>query len=347
MDNVTRFAAVNTKIKTMEGMLLKDEDYKNLLKLESVAAVAKYLKESSAYSDVLANVDVQTVHRGMLENLVKQKMVKSIDSLIHYFTGDYKAFIKTLYARYEIEELKAIARAAYNSKDAAGFRSSAFLGKFSKLDADRLFAARQVRDIIFALEGTEYYKFLIPLVDGNVTENLFRFEMVMDMAYYSILQKEWSKLSKRDMAILQHAQGVIADLLNIQWIYRGKKFYKLSPEEILNYTINIGYRLNFNLLKELCYTQSLEEFHRIVHNTRYGFLFKKDETTDIYMERRMERHIFFELKAMARSNSLSVISAFAFIMFLEYEVKDIISIVEAIRYEIPIEQAHRYVVRKL
>lgn len=347
MDNITRFAAVNTKIKTMEGTLLKDEDYRNLLKLESVSAIARYLKERTAYSEILANVDVDTVHRGMLENLVKQKMIKSIDSLIHYFTGDYKAFLKTLYARYEIEELKAIARAAYNSEDAAGFRSSAFLGKYSKLDADRLFAARQVRDIIFALEGTEYYKFLIPLVDGNVTENLFRFEMVMDMSYYTILQKQWSKLSKRDIAILRHAQGVIADLLNIQWIYRGKKFYKLSPEEILNYTINIGYRLNFNLLKALCYTQSLDEFYGIVMNTRYGFLFKKDETTDIYMERRMERHIFFELKALVRNKSLSVISAFAFIIFLEYEARDIISIVEAIRYKVPIEQAHRYIIRKL
>ena len=81
--------------------------------------------------------------------------------------------------------------------------------------------------------------------------------------------------------------------------------------------------------------------------TKYSFMFKEDETTDIYMERRMERHIYFELKALVRNYNLSIISAFAFIIFLEYEVKDIISIVEAIRYKMPAEEAHKYIVRKL
>lgn len=347
MDNVTRFAAVNAKIKTMEGRFLKDEDYESLLKLESVSGVARYLKERPAYSEVLASVLAENVHRGMLENLIKQNMIKNIDSIIHYFTGDYKRFIKTLYAKYEIEELKAVARAIYNGQDPAAFRNSAFIGKYSKLDIDRVFGARQIRDIIFALEGSEFYRFLIPLVDGNFTENLFRFEMVLDMSYYTILQREWSRLSKRDIGILQHAQGIIADLLNIQWIYRGKKFYRLSPEELLNYTINIGYRLDFSLLKALCYTKGLEEFFKLIKATRYGFMFKEDETTDIYMERRMERHIFFELKALEKKYNFSIISAFSYIIFLEYEVKDIISIVEAIRYRVPAEKAHNYIIRKL
>jgi V/A-type H+-transporting ATPase subunit C len=283
----------------------------------------------------------------MLENLVKQNLVKNIDKIIHYFTDDYKNFIKILYAKYEIEDLKGIARAVYNGEDGLDYKGSVFIGKYSRLDKDKIFEAKSIRDIIFALKGSEFYKFLIPLVDGNFTENMFRFEMILDMSYYTILQREWSKLSKRDIDILKQAQGTIADLLNIQWIYRGIKFYRLSPEELLNYTINIGYRLNFNLLKTLCYASSLDEFFRIIKDTRYGFMFKEDETTDIYMERRLERHIYFELKALVRNHSLSIISAFAFIIFLEFEVRDIIAIVEAIRYNIPADQAHKYIIRKL
>jgi len=347
MDNVTRFAAVNAKIKAMEGSFLKDEDYRNLLMLDSVVDIARYLKEKTAYSQALASVEVENIHRGMLENLMKQNMVRNIDKIIHYFTGDYRDFIKTLYAKYEIEELKVIARAVYNGKDTAEFRSSAFVGKYSGIDHDRVFEAKSIRDIIHALEGSDFYKFLKPLVDGNFTENPFRFEMVMDMSYYSILQKEWNTLSQRDRKILEHAQGIIADMLNLQWIYRGIKFYKLSPEELLNYTIGISYRLDFKQLKELCYSQSLEEFFRITRNTKYSFLFKEDETTDIYMERRLERHTYFALKALVKENNLSIISAFSFIIFLELEVRDIIAIVEAIRYRIPVEQAHKYIVRKL
>lgn len=347
MDNVTRFAAVNAKIKAMEGKFLKDEDYMNLLRLNSVPEVAGYLKEKTAYSEVLSSVDVENIHRGMLENLIKQNMVKHIDRIIHYFTGNYKDFIKTLYAKYEIEELKVIARAVYNGKSASDFRGSAFLGKYGRLNQHEIFEAKCIRDIINALADSQYYKFLKPLVDGDAAENLFRFEMVLDMFYYTILQKEWNKLSKGDRDILHRAQGIIADTLNLQWIYRGKKFYKLSSEELLNYTINIGYRLNYNFLKTLCYTSSLEEFFKLVKRTRYSFMFKEDETTDIYMERRLERHTYFALKELERNHSLSIISAFSYIIFLEFEVKDIIAIVEAIRYKIPAEHAHKYIIRKL
>lgn len=347
MDNITRFAAVNAKIKTMEGEFLKDRDYTTLLKLESVAEVAGYLKERTAYSDVLARVDTGNMHRSILENLIKQKMVKSIDRIIHYFTGDYKSFIKTLYAKYEIEELKVIARAVYNGKDAAVFKSSAFVGKYSKIDTNKVYEAKYIRDIIYALQDSEFYNFLTPLLDENFSENPFRFEMILDMSYYSLLQRYWSKLSKRDITILQHAQGIIADLLNIQWIYRGIKFYRLSPEELLNYTINIGFNLDFRLLKGLCYSKNLEEFNRLLKGTKYNFMIKSDETTDIYMERRMERYIYYELKDLIKKNSLSIIGAFAYIIFLEIEVKDIISIIEIIRYKISENEAQKYIIRNL
>ena len=347
MDSITRFAAVNTKIKTMEGEFLKDEDFASLIRLESVTEVARYLKERTAYSEAFANIETENIHRAVLENLIKQKMVRSIDKIIYYFTGDYKSFIKSLYAKYEIDELKVIVRAVYNGRDASDYKDSAFIGKYSRVDTTKIYEAKYIRDIIFALQGSEFYKFLIPLIDGDFTENPFRFEMVMDMSYYSILQNKWSKLEKRDIKVLEQAQGIIADLLNIQWIYRGIKFYRLSPEELLNYTININYRLDLNLLKRLCYSRNLEEFYKIVKSTKYGFMLKDDGTTDIYMERRMERHIYYGLKDMVRNNDLTIISAFAFIIFLQYEVKDIVSIIESIRYKVPVDQAYKYIVRTL
>lgn len=347
MDNVTRFAAVNTKIKTMEGKLLKDEDYKNLISKQSVIDAAEYLKEKTYYSAVLEGVDVTNIHRGVLENLIRQNMTRNIDKIIHFYSGEYKSFIYTLYAKYEIEEIKKIARAVFNNNNLEEYRGSAFIGKYTGIDADKIYNARYVKDIISALEGSEFYKYLEPLLDGNMAENLFRFEMILDMAYYSILQKAWAKLSKRDTGILKHMQGVIADLLNLQWVYRGKKFYGFMPEELLNYTINIGYRLNYSFIRRLCYTENLEEFYKLVRSTKYSFMFKDDETTDIYMERRMERYIFYELKTMMRNYNMSIINAFAYIILLQYEVRDIIAIIEAIRYKIPLEEVNKYIIRKL
>ncbi|OGO77513.1 MAG: hypothetical protein A2Y23_07510 [Clostridiales bacterium GWB2_37_7] len=347
MSNISRFAAVNTKIKTLEGEFLSIDDYRSMLKQRSVADAARFLIKETEYKEVLENIDINQIHRAYLESLVKQKMLNNIDKIIHYFNGSYKRFITTLYAKYEIEELKAVARAVYNGMDTKPFRNSVFIGKYSKVDEERVFNAKYIRDIIEAFEGTAFYRYLQPLLDNNIKENLFRFEMVMDASYYEILQKEWDKLDKHDIEVLQKAQGIMADLLNLQWIYRGIKFYSLSPEELLNYSIHLGYRLSNNFIKQLCYSKSLDEFYEMTALTRYNFLFKNDETTDIFMERRLERHMYFELKSVEKSNPMTIITTFSYIKFMEIEVRDLISMIEMIRYGMPEAEAEKYLIRTL
>lgn len=347
MSNISRFAAVNTKIKTLEAEFLTPKDYRNLLEEKSIPDAARYLKSETAYREVFENIDVNQVRRAYLESLVKQKMIMNIDKVIHYYNGNYKRFINTLYAKYEIEELKAVARAVYNGMDTKPYRNSVFIGKYSKVDEERIYNAKYIRDIIEAFEGTAFYKYLQPLLDNNIKENLFRFEMVLDTSYYEILQREWEKLDKHDIEVLQKAQGILADLLNLQWIYRGIKFYKLSPEELLNYTIHLGHRLSKNYIKQLCYSKGLDEFYQMASQTRYSFLFKNDESTDIFMERRIERHMYFELKAVERNNPMTIITTFAYIIFMDIEVRDIISIVEMIKYGVPEAEAEKYLIRAL
>ncbi|MFZ5353812.1 MAG: V-type ATPase subunit [Bacillota bacterium] len=347
MDNTTRYAAINTKIRAMESSLLSVEDYLQLIEKQSVEEVAEYLKKKTGYKEVLKDIDSHSVHRGTLESIIKQNMIFNIDKIIHYFNGEYKRFIYTLYARFEIEELKTIARAVYNKEDTGKYKGSVFIGKYSGVDTNKIFDAKLVRDIIFALEGSEFYRYLLPLIDNNVSENLFRFEMVLDLSYYDLLKKAWSKLSKQDIKILEQSQGLIADLLNLQWIYRGIKFYRLQPEILLNYTIRLGHRLDFSTIKRLCYSRDLNEFYEYAQQTKYSFLFKNDGTTDIFMERRLDRHIYFEIKALVRTYGMSIITTFAYVLFLEFEVRDIIAITEAIRYKVPKEEARKYLIRKL
>ncbi len=347
MDNITRYAAINTKIKTMEGSLLKNQDYIKLLEKDSVASIYEYLKEHTAYSEILSDVDPEKLHRGTLEAVLKQNMIYNIDKIIHFYSGEYKRFITTFYAKYEIDELKKIARAIFNKEDLQKYKNSVFIGKYSGIDTNKLFDAKQISDIIYSFEGSEFYNYLIPLVDNNIEENLFRFEMILDLSYYTMLKRQWAKLSKQDIKVLEHAQGLIADLLNLQWIYRGIKFYKMQPEVLLNYTIHLWHRLNYGTIKKLCYCPSLEEFFKLAQQTKYSFLFKNDGTTDIFMERRLDRHIYFELKNMVRTYGMSIITTFAYILFLEFEVRDIIAIIEAIRYKLPANEASKYMIRTI
>jgi len=346
MDKVIIYAAVNTKIRALEKDFLKREDYLNMIRKKSVVDVARYLKENTSYGKLLREINIDNISRRYLEDILKSNMIKNIDKLIYYFRDDYKELIRSLYIKYEIEDLKILSRSIFNGKELETIEKPlSFLGKYSRVDPKILFKSKTNRDLIYSLKGSEFYEFLIPLVNGR-RENLFRFEMTLDMGYFSIIQSRKLKISREDRKILKKWEGLLADLYNIQWVYRGKKFYSLSPEELLNYTINYGDKLTFRERKAMCYAKNLEELYKMITNTIYGFLFKKEEISrDIYMERRINRFMYYKLKALDRQFSLSIIQTIDYVWSFEFEIRDIISILEAIRYDIPPEEARKFLVK--
>lgn len=347
MDAVRIHGAVATKVKAMESKLLSNDDYLNLLRMKSITECARYLKEKTSYGRVLADVDVDTVHRGALEGHIKKNIIYNIDKIIHYYSGSYKEFINTFFAKYEIDDFKDLAREVYKKGKIENYEDNVFIGKYSKAEPSKILAAKSVGDIIVALKDTVFEKYTSHLLDDNRRENLFRFEMALDMAYYSILQREWDKLSPEDQETIRDVYGTIGDVLNIQWIYRGKKFYNIEPEILLNYTIKLYNRLNFRKIKELCYERSLDQFLDKARQTHYDFLFKNDETIDIYMDRRMHRYLYYYLQKIDQNTKMNLINVVAYILFLEFEARDIISIIEIIRYDVPEEQGKKYLIKNI
>lgn len=346
MGNVVRFAAVNAKIKFLEGKFLKNEDYLELLKKKSVMEMVQYLKEKTYYGKLLENVKPEEANRRILENVLRRNMVKIMEKLLFYLKNEYRDFVKTLFLKYEIEDLKNLARDIYNGRPERNLENYSFIGKYSKANPERLIRANSIRDLILALEGSSIYEFLKPLLDGR-RENLFRFEMALDMAYFTIITRKWGELSGEDKKILSILEGTVTDLYNIQWIYRGKKFYDLSPEEILNYTIDFGYKINFQKRRQMCYAKDFNEVFYIAEKEGYGFLFKRGLEQDIYMERRINRFLYFKFKNLTRAAPLTIIQTVSYIWFLDFEIRDIISIAESLKYEVDLGIAKKFLIRPL
>ena len=347
MNKVIIYAAVNTKIRALEKNFLKREDYLNILRKKSVFDVARYLKENTFYSKLLDEIRIdENISRRDLEYVLKKNMIDNMDKLIYYFRDDYKEFIRFLYMKYEIEDLKILARSIFNGIELESLEKPfSFLGKYSKVNPERIFKSKSIQELIYSLEGSVFFEMLNPLLAHKI-ENLFEFEMALDMGYFNIIQSRKLKISPNDMEILKKWEGMVADLYNIQWIYRGKKFYNLLPEELLNYSVNFGDKLSFRERKMMCYTKNLDELYQIITNTIYGFLFKKEEMSrDIYMERRINRFMYYKLKALDRQFPLSIIQTIDFVWSFEFEIRDIISILEAKRYDLPIEESRKFLVK--
>jgi V/A-type H+-transporting ATPase subunit C len=65
------------------------------------------------------------------------------------------------------------------------------------------------------------------------------------------------------------------------------------------------------------------------------------------MERRSLRYQYFKIKRLKRRHEMNISEALAFDALLEYEIRDIITAIESIRYGMPPDEVKKYLIRKL
>jgi V/A-type H+-transporting ATPase subunit C len=348
MGSVKRFAAVNTKVQALEAKLLSNEDFQQLLAKKSVAEVVRFLKENTAYHSVLKDVDFEHIHPKGLEILLKKHTAGQMRKLIHYFTGKYRKFFRRLLLRYEIEDLKVYLRAIIREKDLSPVGEVAILSEeLTGYDREGLLKSKNIRECIESLKGTVYYRLLIPYLNERPGEMLFYMEMVLDKLYFRSLSEQAGRLDSEDRKLVNELLGKNIDLLNLQWIYRGLRFYRLAPEELINYTLQNGYTLNSRKIKELCYSKDQEELVNNMVGSKYGFLFDNKDTLEVFMERRIERYMYFLLLKYRGRKKMSIIESIVYIHLLEFEVRDIFSVVEAGKYGLDPGQSRAFLIRKI
>lgn len=144
----------------------------------------------------------------------------------------------------------------------------------------------------------------------------------------------WKKnkrlLKGKELELYTRDCGTKIDLLNIQWIYRAKKYYHMLPPDIYSLTIPIHYRISVEEFKMLVEAPTLEEFERQLGTTYYakklvGFEGKKLE------------HIYKEcLKRLylsdRRKNPYSIATVNTYLFLKEEEIYKLTTALECIRY---------------
>jgi V/A-type H+-transporting ATPase subunit C len=346
MGSKGRFAAVNTKIRVLKSKLLTEKDYINLMKIDKVQDQVSYLKENTVYKEILEDIadleDIQDV-----ETKLKRYLIHEYEKIIPYFTGEYKRLFRNILLRFEIEDLKLYLRVLGRKENLSKIKKVTLLEEYySSLDPRKLSKSKNLEEFIANLKGTIYYDVLKPYEKEEHRKILFYMEMNLDRLYFNLLNTQSLKLNKKDYLLFREILGENIDLLNIEWIYRGIKFYNLSPEELINYTLANGYEFSYERIKEMCYSKE-DRIREIVLSTRYSFLFDTEKDVDLYMERRIERYLYYQFLNAFKKGKLDITLSIAYIHLLEYEIRDIISILEAKRYDLSFGETKEYLVRKV
>ncbi|MBM7870007.1 V/A-type H+-transporting ATPase subunit C [Clostridium pascui] len=344
MRSVASFAAVNTKAKALKGKLLTKDQYEELINAKDYVQAISYLKENTNYKEALKNYNIQDLHRGQLEKILKIYYTKSFYKFSHYLRGDYKNLIKVLFMKLEIEDLKVILRGKYLGREKEDLQSlMAYKNPLSEINYDGLISARNIEEATEILKNTKYYNHIFPLINSIKEEGMFRVEMSLDFSYFSELRKIEEKIHKESREILKSIIGVYSDLLNIQWIFRGKKYYNIAPEILLNYTIYDGYRLHLKDLKNLCYSKNMDELFTLIKYTPYIEVFGEGKKDDHLIESDILRYMKNLYLKYAKENPMDISIVVSYLELALLEIKYIVSIIEGRRYSLDSQEIHRYI----
>ena len=133
--------------------------------------------------------------------------------------------------------------------------------------------------------------------------------------------------------ILMEIYGTQIDWLNMLWIYRSKRFYHQTIEEVEKMIIPVSYKIKSSELKELIHAVDLAEVHHILSKLTY--LKGKDSYHEMEDENFYHRSMQKMYQHIAGKYTMSIAPVLKYLHDREQETAWITTILEGIRYELP------------
>lgn len=348
MINKMEFSTINTKISAMKSKMLTEQDFINIMNLGSVAEVFNYLNDNTDMRDVLWDLNGKKIHRNEVERALYRYRILVMEKIMLYLGDEYKIFLKKYMLRYEIEDLKLIfevVRGSYTPENIEDHLFSSF--RYSEINFAELIEQSTVLQVLDKLKGTKYYRLIQPYCEHVDEKFSFYIEMILDKYYYHQLIAAAKKLPKEENNKSTELLRRNIDLLNLEWIYRATKYFDMSKEEILNFVLDYGYSYDYEKLKDLIYSYDLNKLLIHLADSQYAFLFNHENDIDMYMERRIDRYTYYKSLSLYRTSILNFGKVLAYVQLIEFEVKDVISVIESKRYNLNAKEISKYLIRTI
>ena len=207
---------------------------------------------------------------------------------------------------------------------------------------DGIYSAEyDTEEFVNALKGNEFYG---PLsrIQNRESALLFDYGMALDLYYFSLIWHVRKKLfSGNDLAEITKAYGEKFDMLNLQFIFRSKRYFNMASADIYALLIPMNYKLKKEEISSLVEAASYEETQSIFRKTYYGRKYSHISAQNI--EEFYNYMLRTTLEKEARKDPYSVAVLYSYLYHKEHEVNRLTIAIECVRYGIPAEEAIRYI----
>lgn len=344
MGSLLTYSGVTTKVKAMRSRLLTDEDYRELASFKCVPECAAFLRRHEGYADLLDAAGDMPLHRNDLENLLTYSLYRDYYKIYKFCDMKLRKFLGIYFIRYEVALLKTCLRSIFGHKDLF-FDPSLLMEFFSRhsfLDMEALSKVSTIQELKDCLKDTPYSAVFARLDPSQA--KLLDYENQLDLYCYKQLWVGLQKYTRKgEQKLITASFGSSMDLLNIQWIYRSKKYYRLSGPVIYSILIPVKYKLKPEQIKKLVDAESMEEFSAVLKTTPYAIVEGEFKERGMSLEdssRVIEDKLHL---AAGRKDPYSVATILSYLYFKGEEIRKLVTAIEGVRYGLDSNTIYRYI----
>ncbi len=326
--------ALLAKAKAKYGKALKTSDYANMLNCHSVSEIAAYLKNNTAYYDVLNNINVATINRGHLEMLLRRKVfndyasLTGFDKTIGFKVTDY------LIQRTIIELIVSCLRSICAGRVGEFFFDfPMYVMAHTGLDFEQLSRCENYDEFLKAARNTGFFKLLAqyrPKEDGRI-----RLTEIETALYTKLVQTAYGIISNAHGSARRQLKSLFEtrfDAQNVTRILRLKRFFNASPESIRKNLLPYGHSIHKKTIEQMIEAPDADTVVKIFLSTKVGRMIP--ESQRIYTHDLHHRAPYAAARRLMHCSIHPTVVLLSYIFLTDIELDDIINIIEGIRYRL-------------
>jgi V/A-type H+-transporting ATPase subunit C len=316
----------------MSSSLLSPQDFVKLSEAPDFSSLIGQLKQT-AYAPYIEGLKEKDLTPRKVNAHIQGRLAASYNSVVSIAPVDARPLLKQMYRHFEAQNLKALLRGVVMGSSWDQVRDVLFpMEGMTALPAQAMIEAGSVAAAVELLQGTVYYETLsFAMKRYSSEQSLFPLEVALDLAYWRQLWSEANRMQGANREQALRIIGALMDMNNLMWVIRYRVYYKLSEEEIINYTLPFGYRVHDEDVRAIAAGADFASVvHRIYPDITDAATLLEDPRKGLpQLEMRLKRNVMKQCRTAFSGSPFHIGIPLAFLILSDLEIQDLTVLIEA------------------
>jgi V/A-type H+-transporting ATPase subunit C len=338
---VSGYALVQATVRALRSEMLMPKTWTALVRADGFDAILNILSDT-AYGPYL-EIERHLLTPRRVVYQIRWHLAEAYEKLIRITPEPGQQLLLRLWQAYEVDNLKATLRGLETgaSWDQVLHLLSP-MRKYISLtlqDMERMVRAGTIPLAVERIRHTPYYDTLFHALERYQAEkSLFPLEVALDLDHRRKVWQAINHLGGTDYEQALRLVGTTLDVDNLLWAIRYRVYHHLSEEEIINYTLPIGYQVQDIHIRAIARGDDISD---VVHSIHPGIEWSgrpdgRPGEELVNLERALQRHIIELCQVTFLGNPFHIGLPVAHLLLNEYEITELTTLIEAKASRLPL-----------